>query len=226
VKTTRLAVAIAVLVAGCTDPGAEPWELAHDRVIAVRATPPHLPAGAAATIDLLVTSVVDGPSAAPPVQVVAAPDTVAPLAGAVRGAQVIAPDEAALDAAREALALEPGAPVPLRIVATAALGDKLLVATKTVWLGDAADNPTIDEVRVGETMTTTTADAPIGDIELEVAADDADEVDWLTSLGELSDFDDPLAHLDVTEPGDATIAVVRRDDRGGVAWRILAIAVH
>src|SRR5690348_9926101 len=88
---------------GCADDQTQRWELVHDRVIAVRATPPRLLAGEAAIIDLLITSQTAGPDEVAPAMLTVAPDTIAALAGVVHGDQVIAPDDETLDQARVAL---------------------------------------------------------------------------------------------------------------------------
>jgi hypothetical protein len=195
-------------------------------VIAVRATPPRLLAGEAAIIDLLVTSEAAGPDEVAPAMLTVAPDTIAALAGVVHGDQVIAPDDETLDQARVALGLRAGEPVPVSLIASLELDDHLLVATKTVWLGDHGDNPAIDEIRIAGTPADAGAVVAPGMLELAIDAAADDRVDWLTSVGELSDFDDPVAHLDVTEAGDATLVVVRRDDRGGVAWRSVTVEIR
>ncbi|HET9619802.1 MAG TPA: hypothetical protein VFP84_00450, partial [Kofleriaceae bacterium] len=70
-----------VALAACTDDTDPPWQLSHDRIIAIRATPPHVAAGDHAVIDGLI-----GSRGAPVAE--RAPDTVtvvspAALAGAV-----------------------------------------------------------------------------------------------------------------------------------------------
>ncbi|HSR95739.1 MAG TPA: hypothetical protein VLM79_01660, partial [Kofleriaceae bacterium] len=45
---------LVVAVAACTDDLDPPWQLDHDRIIAVRATPPQIAAGDRAVVDALV----------------------------------------------------------------------------------------------------------------------------------------------------------------------------
>jgi len=211
---------VALAFAACAEPGAQPWDLAHDRVIAVRATPPRLLPGERATVDALVTSEADGPAEVAPAALAVPPGTVEPLAGAIEGGEVVGPDDAALAAARDALGLDADAPVPLTVVVTVPVAGEIFAATKTVWLGATAENPALDDIAItGE---------PVAPVELELAVDagDDDEVDWLSSSGDISDVDDPVAHLQLDEPGDVTVVVVLRDGLGGVAWRIAELAVR
>jgi hypothetical protein len=216
-----------LLLVGCASDVDPPWQLDHDRIIAVRATPPHIPAGATSKLDVFV-----GHKGAPTdVQPPDATMVVSPasLASAVSGDTVTAPSEAALDAARADLGLAAGAPVPLEIgVGVASLQR---AATKTVWLGDSADNPTLDGLMINDapapaagTMITVPG---LTDIHLFVNADDAvDIVNWDTSCGSMHDFDLHKAYLRVekADPQDGELAVVLRDAVGGVAWEVWPIS--
>jgi hypothetical protein len=217
----------------------EPWQLAHDRIIAVRATPPRIMPGEQSTLDLLLgyeelPIAQRGPDLAQVVMPESLEDTLAPDGGQWI---VTAPDEARLAAAREELGLEPGAPVPLTIglavmwpYEVASVDGRTFGATKTVWLGDTAQNPDLVGMLVN-------GDAP-GDhgselvvpkqekVPLFVEADDeVDIVNWLTSCGEMHDFDLHSAYLKVLpeQPQDGELAVVKRDAQGGVSWRVWSI---
>jgi hypothetical protein len=50
-------------------------------------------------------------------------------------------------------------------------------------------------------------------------------VNWLTSCGEMHDFDLHSAYLTVgpDDPQEGELAVILRDERGGVAWRVWPI---
>jgi hypothetical protein len=69
------------------------------------------------------------------------------------------------------------------------------------------------------------------DVALTATAGETDEVAWLTSIGDLSDADDAVAtlrHDSDADPPQLTsghLAVVKRDERGGVAWGFWTIAV-
>jgi hypothetical protein len=222
VRTALLLVAVAAC-AGDIDP---PWQLDHDRIIAVRATPPHIPAGATSTLDVFVghkgapTSV-----QAPDVTTVVSPMS---LADALTGTTVTAPSEDRLAAARTELGLPAGAPVPLTVgVAVAA---NQLAATKIVWLGDSADNPTLDGVTVGDVAPGAMIVVPkLTDVHLFVEADDSTQiVNWLTSCGSMHDFDLHKAYLRVekADPTTGELAVVLRDPDGGVAWQVWPISAQ
>lgn len=218
-------VMLAVIAPGCTDDTDPPWQLDHQRIIAVRATPPRILAGAEAVIDGLI-----GFAGAPTIE--RAPDEVvatspASLASAVRfdaGRWVVrAPDS--LAGARSELGLAADAPVPLVIEARyAATG---LRATKTVWLGATADNPTMAAIQInGAAPGDDLVIAPLVDVPMAVAFDDEGyDVTWLSSCGTMHDFDLPKAYLRVEadDPTAGQLAVVVRDATGGVSWRLWTI---
>ena len=63
------------------------------------------------------------------------------------------------------------------------------------------------------------------DFPLSVEAVEADDVNWLTSCGTMHDFDLPQAYLrvELEDPVAGELAVIRRDERGGVVWRVWPI---
>lgn len=220
---------IAALAAGCAGDLPQPWDLDHDRIVAVRATPPRILAGETSQLDALIALAGGATSVQPPeAAIVVSPASLAGALGNDGGAwTVTAPDDAQLAAARTELGLAADAPVPLQV--GVAYGAGTLAATKTVWLGETADNPTLAEMTIdGEPMEVMT-ELVVGklvDVRLSVAADVEDDVNWLTSLGEMHDFDLPQAYLRVEEDEEAIageLAVVRRDQHGGVAWRVWPI---
>jgi hypothetical protein len=229
VRVAYVAVAALVPAAwGCTDDTDPPWQLDHDRIIAVRATPPRIAAGAQAVLDGLI-----GSKGAPVAQ--RAPDDAtvvspASLAAAIEhgaaGWVITAPSREALATARDDLGLPVDAPVPLELRVAYAGG--ALVATKTVWLGDAASNPEMTGIEVDR------AGAPAGslviaprqDIPLSVGLDAASfDVAWLSSCGTVHDFDLPTAYLRVEagDPASGELALVVRDRAGGVSWQVWSI---
>jgi hypothetical protein len=217
-----------VLVAACTDDLDPPWQLDHDRIIAVRATPPQIAAGERAVVDALV-----GFKGAPVAEL--SPDDAAvvspaSLAGALaRDADrwvITAPSAGELDAARTALGLPPTAPVPLEIRVRHAGG--ALAATKTVRLGGAAANPTMTDVQIDRASpgTAPVVVAPLLDVPLAIPLDDTIyDVTWLSSCGTMHDFDLPTAHLRVEadDPHAGQLVLVVRDAFGGVNWRVWPI---
>jgi hypothetical protein len=212
---------------GCSDDLDPPWQLDHDRIIAVRATPPRIATGEQAVLDTLV-----GFQGAPVAE--QAPDQVtvvspASLGGAVArdagGWVVTAPDETALAVARGELGLPAGAPVPLAIRVVQADG---LVAIKTVWLGAAGANPVMADVMINGAAATDAeiVIAPETDIPLSVPLDDIDyDVTWLSSCGTMHDFDLPSAylHVETDDPHEGQLALVVRDGAGAVSWRVWSI---
>ena len=225
--TMMKSIAIAAILLGaCVDDSDPRWQLDHDRVIAVRASPPRIASGDRATLDALIAHV-----GAP--TTIDVPDAVAAdnpaLAAAVQpDGSVIAPDGAALAVARQAMGLAADAPVPLRVTTTFGAGAGAMIATKTIYLGATGDNPatpapTIDGAPIGDDAIA----VPIAvDVPLAVAVGRAWEVAWLSSCGTLHDDDlaDAVLRVAADDPQAGELAVVVRDDRGGVAWRVWPIA--
>ena len=215
----------------------EPWKLDHDRIIAVRTDPPSILAGETSKLDLLAGFADNPVTARSPdfVQVLSPTslaDIVAPDAG---GWTITAPSDDRIAAARTELNIGGGLPVPLTLGVAAAWrnpvmspNDKGFGATKTVWLGVSATNPALDGLTIngveppgdGEEIVVPTGDVKVP---LFVEADDRrDIVNWLTSCGTMHDFDLHSAYLTVgpDDPQDGELALVKRDDHGGVAWRV------
>ena len=226
---TRFAL-LAALLAGCTQDVDPAWQLDHDRVIAVRATPSRIAAGESAQLDALL-----GHKGAPPDQVEpATAEVVSPtsLASALsHGAHwtVTTPGDDRLAAARSELALDPGAPVPLRLRVTFA--GTALTGLKVIWLGQHADNPILDPVTIDNmnALAEPQLSVPASvDVPLVVDFDDSYDINWLTSCGTMHDFDLAQAHLHVgpDDPQSGTLALVVRDSLGGVAWRQWPVAAR
>lgn len=225
---------VLVLVAGCSGTLDEPWQLDHDRIVAVRATPPRIVTGEQSVLDLLVTYEakpveVRGPDLARVISPASLADTLE--AGTWT---VTAPSEERLAAARTELGLAPGSPVPLVIgVAVTwpypveSVDGTTFSATKTVWLGEHAENPELTGMRIDELPPGDELVVPKGtEVPLFVEADDTvDIIRWMTSCGEMHDFDLHSAYLKVLpdQPQDGQLALIRRDGRGGVSWRIWPI---
>lgn len=217
--------------AGDLDP---PWQLDHDRIIAVRATPPGIAAGDTSTIDALL-GVKGGKTyvASPELATVVSPMSLSGSLAFQGGAWVVtAPGEDRLTAARAELGLEAGAPVPLQV--GVAYANQTLLATKTILLGQAAANPALvnvmlDDMPAGPAGPAGTSEVVVGklvNVPLSIDADDTDyDVTWLTSCGTMHDFDLPNAYLkiEVEDPDAGELAVVLRDARTGVAWSVWSI---
>lgn len=231
----RWLVIVALLV-GCNQDLDEPWQLEHDRIIAVRATPPRIMPGETSTIDMLLGfEMMPVVERAPDVALVAQPMSLADTLTNDNGNWVVtAPSEERLVAAREELGLEPGAPVPLQVGVFAMWPYEVMTPTpggfsaaKTVWLGDTGTNPELTGMLVDGAEPGTELVVPKEDeVRLFVEADDKiDIVNWLTSCGEMHDFDLHSAYLKVLpdQKQEGQLAVVKRDDRGGVSWRVWPI---
>ena len=63
------------------------------------------------------------------------------------------------------------------------------------------------------------------DVPLSISVETEDDVNWLTSCGTMHDFDLPQAYLrvELEDPDRGELAVIRRDELGGVAWRVWQI---
>lgn len=214
-------LAVACATGACANDLDEPWQLDHDRIIAVRATPPHIPAGAMSRVDVLVGTKGAPVREQPADEIfVVSPQSLATI---VIGSTITAPTEGQLATARAELALAADAPVPL-VLGIVAAG---FSATKTVWLGDRRDNPPLADVAIGGMPPGASIVVPPDqDVTLFVTADDAvDTVNWLTSCGTMHDFDLHAAYLRVEpdDPQQGELAVVLRDPSGGVSWQVWPI---
>jgi hypothetical protein len=214
-------LAIAALLAGCADETVQPWALDHERIVAVRATPPHIVLGEIALLTALVAHD-DGP-----VEEVVPTGASAPFAPAGLFAAVHfnidhwqidgAPPEQ-LAQARVELGLDEGEPVPLPV--TLQFPGRLY-AEKIVWLGDSRPNREVPRVLVdGAELGDELQLAGQAEVALVIEVNDSDRAHWLTSCGELEDHDSPRATLRVDGRCDGELAVVVRDAFGGTAWRV------
>jgi len=216
--------------AGCTGDLDPPWQLDHDRIIAVRATPPGIAAGESSALDALLGHKGAPTRVAPPE--LAAVVSPASLAETLRfdGTNwvITAPSEQRLAQVRAELGLAADAPVKLTVGVS--YESQALFATKVVELGRSATNPSL------VSMNMQIAGAPAGSAEivveplvavpLSIDADDQHyDVTWLTSCGTMHDFDLPNAYLKVEaeDPTSGELAVVLRDDGAGVAWNVWPI---
>lgn len=218
----------ALAAAGCVSSSDPRWQLDHDRIVAVRATPAHVAAGGQMTIDALVAH--DGAPVSVEQPITVAIDGAPPaLAGAVQpDGSIVAPDEAGLDQLRQALGLPAGASVPVVITVSFSVGDHTLSANKTIAFGDTADNPTMPAVAVQDAAPADDTELTVpanSDVPLSVAADPAWKVFWLSSCGTLHDDDEHAAILVVKpdDPQSGQLAVVVRDTADGVAWKVWPI---
>lgn len=224
------ALIAAALLAGCIDPVDARWQLDHDHVVAVRATPPRLVPGERARLDALVArkgelTTVEAPVTA---ALIDAPEALSSLLR-YDGASwfVEAPGEDVLRAERARIGFAAGTAIPVDVYAawTTAEGDPMY-ARKTVWLGDTGANPPLPAARVdGAPMAPEVIVPRETDVYLSVDVPAAWRVSWLTSCGQLFQDDVATSFLRVVE-GDSVegeLAVVVRDGDGGVAWDVRPI---
>ena len=219
----RAIIAALVATAACTGDLDPPWQLDHNRIVAVRATPPSIAPGTRSTIDALVGTKGEPIRVAPPeVATVVSPTSLADVLALDGGNWVVtAPSEDRLAAARTQLGLAAGDPVPLEI--GVAYENQTLFATKFLRLGPAADNPPLVNVMIdGQPAgSSEIVVSPLVKVPLSIDADDVTfDVTWLTSCGTMHDFDLPTGYLKVEadDPQSGELAVVLRDANGGVSW--------
>ncbi len=228
-KATIVALLAVTSFGACVGDVDEQWQLDHDRIVAVRATPPGILPGERSEIDALIVAKGAAPVEKPPeLARVISPLSLATALAPEAGKWVVtAPDAARLAAARTELGLPADAPVPLQLGVSYA--NTTLVAIKTVFLGEARANPALEDMMIDGAaapgMTTPIVVQPLTDVRLSVKADQSDVVNWVTSCGTMHDFDLPAAYLRVEkdDPTEGYLGVVRRTDLGGVAWRIWPI---
>jgi hypothetical protein len=244
--------AASALCTGCADDVAEPYQLTHPRVLAIRAEPAVIPAGTTARLDVLFT---DG--AAPPrlatteeLTFTLPPELDQPaLAGLLarepQGWVVRSPDEATLAAARAQLELPAGAPVPLPIDvavdgASHSPNAEPLLAQKIVSFGTIVGNPEPPVLTLDDQQITDGVRIPHGaELALSAAmpaaatdsplAEPAGEITyrWFASFGELRRYTQPLALLtaESDERGPGSLLVIARTAAGGVSWTLVAAEV-
>src|SRR5262249_28395337 len=117
IRAVGLAWLAAIAAAGCTGDIDPPWQLSHDRIVAVRADPPGIAPGQTSRIDALLAHKGEMTSVATPeLAMVTSPSSLGDVLTISGGTwTVTAPDEDRLAAARSELQLAAGAPVPLQI---------------------------------------------------------------------------------------------------------------
>jgi hypothetical protein len=220
---------IVVALAACAGDIDPQWQLAHERIIAVRATPPHVLPGAQSTIDVFVGHVGSGVEVVAPTSAsVVSPTSLTQI---ISGTSIVnAPGETELDQVRSDLGLGSADPVPVELEIEA----DGFEALKTVYIGDSADNPTLDGLLVGSatppTDPTATITVPANvDVPLFVNADDmANNINWLTSCGTMNDFDlnDAFLHVNPTDPQSGQLGIVMRDENAGVVWQYWSVVAQ
>ena len=225
---------LAIVAFGCDGDLDPAWELDHDRIVAVRATPPGIVDGERSELDALLSAKGGPTMEAPPL----AAQVISPmsLASALRndgGKWVVEmPTAAALDAARTELKLAADAPVPLRVGVGYVVNGVELGALKTVVLGKSHAKPVLAEIINDGEWLVAKSEVVVPkriDVRFSVSAIPDDDVNWLTNVGEMHDFDLPQSYLRVEKDEDkfeGELVLVRRDPEGGVVWRSWPIRVE
>ncbi|MBA3542112.1 MAG: hypothetical protein H0T79_21030 [Deltaproteobacteria bacterium] len=226
-----LPLSLSLFAVGCAADLDEQWDLDHDRIIAVRATKPGLLPGEQTELIGLIGR--DGDKTFEQVPQIAGVVMPMSLAGAVtfdRGQWLVtAPSAEQIDAARTELGIPAGMPVPLTVGLSYAEGDKLAVTT--VRLGVDGVNPVIGSPMVDGKPAAPGVELVVDslvDVRLSVTLAEKLEVNWLTSCGQMHDFDLPEAYLRVEQddPTEGELAVVVRDRLGGVDWMVWPIRAN
>lgn len=245
-----LIAAAASLCGGCADDVAEPYQLNHPRVLAIRTEPAAIPAEGEARLEVLFTDGASPPRLAAPgeLEVRLSPAVPAELASLLSreadGWRVRAPDEATLDLARAQLGLAAAAAVPLPLELDLQLSSESasLMAQKVVALGTFVGNPEPPQITIGDRPATAETAVPTGSeisLRASLAGERGGEEDggpagplddvtyrWFSSAGELRRYTQPLALLETSaaEAGAlATVLVVARTPAGGVSWALAAV---
>jgi hypothetical protein len=229
-----VALVLAIVALGCDGDLDPAWELDHDRIIAVRATPPGIVDGERSELDALLSAKAGTTSEAPPLAAqVISPMTLAGSLANDGGKWVVTmPSAQALDAARTELHLPADAPVPLRVGVGYIVNGTELAALKTIWLGKSIINPLLAEMVIDGESLDAKAEVVVPkltDVRFAIPAIPDDDINWLTNVGEMHDFDLPESYLRVEEDEEmleGELVLVKRDIEGGVVWRRWPIRVE
>jgi hypothetical protein len=205
----RLAFITLVVAAACNT-STDPYLLDHSEILAVRSEPAHAPPGSSVRIDVLVADEAGN-------AFVAAPDSL-DAGGLIvqhQGDGWYVQSPAGMPSA-------PTANVAIEV------DGQLLRATKQLVFADERPNPSIDTMQVDGSATQAIACAPGTKPALDVAVtgDGTYTYAWYTSLGKLEHYRSEAATFDANEAGDGLVAIVVRDDQGGVTWQIVPATVQ
>jgi hypothetical protein len=227
---------VAALLAGCAGDVAQPYELDHARVLAVRVEPAALAPGETGTVTVLFTDSRAEPRVASPegltlrlAEPFARPEWQALLQPTSRGWQVRAPDASNLRAIRASLALADDVPLVVPLTIDVATQDGTLRAQKLLAVGTTATNPAAPALRDASGNPLTQLEISAGvEVGLSTEATPGLEVRWFSSLGELRRYTQAESSIKAAadERGAAgSLMVVVRDQAGGVSWNLVPLQV-
>lgn len=219
------------LLAACADDVAQPYQLDHARILAVRTDLAQLGPLDRSTLEVLVTDSTAAPYLASPAQLevrlapeLARPELAPLLVASPDGWAVHAPDAATLAQARLALGLPAEEPLPLPLSLRVHTSDGILEAQKVVLLGAHLPNPPPPELSLAERAVGLDTE-----LSLEALAMPADaSVRWFAWPGELTSYTQPSATwtLSPDERAQARLALVLRTPDGGVAWQVRTLPIQ
>lgn len=216
------------LLASCADDVAQPYDLDHARILAVRTDLAQLGPGDRSALEVLVTDSAASPYLASPAQLevrlapeLARPELASLLVSSPDGWAVHAPDADTLAQARAALGLPASEPLPLPLTLRVRTADGVLEAQKVVLLGAHLPNPPAPEISLLER-----AVGQDTELSLEALAMPQDaSVRWFAWPGELTSYTQPAATwtLSPDERPQARLALVLRNPQGGIAWQVRSL---
>ncbi len=196
-------VFVCLLLAACNE-AAEPARLDHAQILAVRATPPHVLAAGTTKIDLLVGDDAGAVFELQPETVVAA--------------------TLAVEHTAEGWLVHGGGVPAVTVAVTATIDGESWRAEKAVAFDDQPrDNPAVTTVDIDGAQAQA-VDAAVGArpaLTANCAGSDVLTYSWYSSVGDLEHYHKQTATLKADSPADGTIAIVVRDDAGGVGWQVL-----
>ena len=200
---TRLLIASLILFTAC-DELADPARLDDAQILAVRATPPHVAATGRAKIDLLVGDYAGMAFEPNPM----------PIAGTL-----------AVEHTSEGWFVTGDGQPAMTVSVSSTIDGETWRAEKTVFF-DAMplDNPAVTDVAV-DGSAAALVDAFIGSrpaLTVTCAGGDLLTYSWYSSVGDLEHYHKQTATLKADAAADGAIAIVVRDDHGGVGWQRLA----
>lgn len=225
---------LAPFAIGCASDIDEPWDLNHDRVIAVRADKPGLLPGDRTELVGLIGHVDAPTEERPPLLAgVVEPMSLASMVTTEGGRWYVdAPSADMIAAARSEMKIPAEAPVPVTIAmqfrpaTDPALPVDGQAVLTTIRVGMAAENPVIGTPTIdGNPLPPAGTQIVIDSlVDVRLAAQLADKVDinWLTSVGQMHDFDlaKSYVRVEIDDPLVGELAVVIRDRLGGVSWLV------